>query len=148
MVRTAGRKILSLEFAEAALGETNRLRRAGELEADLRKLFGVLSLPGSASSALEIIAVRLGGERSDRRTFPGGIHADYQGQQPDHERQILCVASWRFPGFPSHFLLFHFSQHAAQPAPRLRDGASASSAVAGEDFNILRLAFSPGSVRA
>src|SRR5207247_54396 len=35
----------------------DRLRCASQLEADLRKLFGVLSLSGSASGPLEIIAV-------------------------------------------------------------------------------------------
>ena len=35
-----------------AIGETDRLRRARELEVDVRKLFGVLSLPGRASAAV------------------------------------------------------------------------------------------------
>ena len=60
MVRAVGRKIFALEFAEAALGESDQLRRAGQLEVDVRKLFGVLSLPGSASGA----------RRNYRRTTP------------------------------------------------------------------------------
>ena len=57
MVCPLDQKIFSLESADAALGETDRLRCASQLEADLRKLFGVLLLSGSASGPLEIIAV-------------------------------------------------------------------------------------------
>ena len=46
MVRAVGREVFALESAELALGKTDRIRRAGELETDLRELFGVLSLPG------------------------------------------------------------------------------------------------------
>jgi hypothetical protein len=49
MVCTVAGKFFKLEFADAALSESDQLRRAGELEADVRKLLGMLSLPGSAS---------------------------------------------------------------------------------------------------
>src|SRR4029453_8277572 len=126
-----GREVFKLEFADAALSESDQLRRAGELEADVRKLLGMLSLPGSASGALEIIAVRLGRERSDRRTVPGRIYSDQERQQPDHQRQILRLVGGRFRRgrLSSRFLLFHFPKYAAQLAPRLCDGAPASSSV-------------------
>src|SRR5207249_10951654 len=56
LVRTAGRKIFALEFVVPALSETNRVRCASQLEVDLSKLFGVLSLPGSTSGAFENLA--------------------------------------------------------------------------------------------
>ena len=47
---------------QAAFGETDRVRCARQLEADLRKLFGVLSLPGSASDAVESLRPTISAE--------------------------------------------------------------------------------------
>src|SRR2546423_1359559 len=57
-------------------GQARRLRRGGELEAGVRELFGVLSLPGSTSDVVEGVALRFGRERSRRRTVSRRVHAD------------------------------------------------------------------------
>ena len=49
MVRAVGGEVFALEHVDLAPGKTDRVRRAGQLEADVRELFGVLSLPGRAS---------------------------------------------------------------------------------------------------
>ena len=67
LVRAVEGKILPLEHAETCAGETDRVRREGQLEVDVRKLFGVLSLPGRASAVAESFALRFGGERSDAK---------------------------------------------------------------------------------
>src|SRR5260370_21771475 len=95
MVSNVGRKIPPLEFTKAALGETDRVRRGGKLEVDLRELFGVLSLPGCAPDALEGVSVRFGGERSVRRAVPWWVHVDQERRGSNDERQSLRVASGR-----------------------------------------------------
>src|SRR5258707_238911 len=85
MVCTIGRKIHALEFTKAALGETDRVRRAGKLEVDFRKLFGVLSLPRRAPNALEGVSVRFGGERSVRRAVPWWVHVDHERRGSNDE---------------------------------------------------------------
>ena len=138
MVCAVGRKIFSLEFGEAAVGETDRVRRAGQLEVDVRKLFGVLSLPGRASDVIESFALRFCGERSRRRAIPRRVHVDQQRQEPDHERGCMCVPSERRKGRgrgreTAGVLLFDFPEHAPEHAPGIRDGASAVAGVAGTD---------------
>ena len=76
MVRAVEREIFALEYADLAPGETDRVRRAGQLEVDVRELFGVLSLPRGASAARETFAVRFGGERSERRAVSRRVHED------------------------------------------------------------------------
>jgi Rieske 2Fe-2S family protein len=53
LVRAVEGKIFALEYVDLATGETDRVRRARELEVDVRKLFGVLSLPRCASAVAE-----------------------------------------------------------------------------------------------
>src|SRR5688500_20381051 len=67
-VRAAPRQVHSLESAPAPLRPANRVRRSRELEADLRELLGVLSLPRRSSRPPETDALRSGGERSLRVT--------------------------------------------------------------------------------
>ena len=59
MIWAAQRKVLVLEPGNAALGQTDRVQRAGQLEANLSKLFGMLSLLGCASGVIEDLTVRL-----------------------------------------------------------------------------------------
>src|SRR6266699_5369961 len=80
-VCAVGGKILPLESAEAALCQTGRVRCPGELEIDLRKLFGVLSLSGRASCAVETHPLRFSGERSVRRTFSRRVYAHHDRQK-------------------------------------------------------------------
>src|SRR5438067_10109436 len=94
-VCAAGGKVQSLEPSETAFGAANRIRCAGKLEIDLRELFGVLSLSISAPGALETDSLRFSRERSLRGSVPGGLHADYQRQQFDHQRQRLRAAGGR-----------------------------------------------------
>ena len=113
MVRAAGRKVFALEFAEAALSETDRLRRAGELEADLRKLFRVLSLPGSASGALEVIAVLTRPENDlTEGPFLGGFMRITKGKQPDHAAANLARCRWALSARMTSiaFFIIPFSQ--------------------------------------
>src|SRR5512133_193702 len=133
MVLAVEGKILTLEHVDLAAGETDRLRRARQLEVDVRKLFGVLSLPRCASTVAESFAVRFGRERSARRTLPGRIYEDQSGQEPDHERKRLCRVRWQDREPSAGFLLFDFPEHASQSASRIRDGASALADVAGAD---------------
>ena len=48
---------LALGPRSATLGETHRVRRQSQLEVDISKLLGVLSLPGRASGAVENFTV-------------------------------------------------------------------------------------------
>src|SRR5439155_24091293 len=147
MVRAVEGKIFSLEYVDLATGETDRVRRPRELEVDVRKLFGVLSLPRGASAAAESFTVRFGGERSARRTVPRRIHEDQSGQEPDHERKRVRGVRRQDRESSAGFLLFDLPEHAAQPASRIRDGASTLAAVAGAHTNLVRLVFSSGRVR-
>ncbi len=52
-------KVFALEPRNAALGETDRIRRPSQLEVNLPKLRGVLSLFGRASGVVENFTVRL-----------------------------------------------------------------------------------------
>ena len=57
MVRAVEREVFALEHVDLAPGKTDRVRRAGQLEADVRELFGVLSLSGRAPDAGESLAI-------------------------------------------------------------------------------------------
>ena len=61
-VSAIGRKIQPLESAAAAFGQAHGVRRAGQLEANLRELFGVLSLSAGASGTIQADALRFSGE--------------------------------------------------------------------------------------
>src|SRR5438445_12144383 len=89
MVRAAEREVFALEHVDLATRETDRVRRAGQLEVDVRELFGVLSLPRCASAITESFTVRFGGERSARRTVPWRVYENQSGQEPDYERKRL-----------------------------------------------------------
>src|SRR6266403_3555734 len=120
MVRAAGGEVRALEFAAAEIGEASRVRREGELEADVRELLGVLSLPGGASDVIEGFALRFGGERSDGRAVSRRVHEDQQGEEPDDEWRGVCDGN-RSAAFAklrcgrrgqrAGFLLFDFSKH-------------------------------------
>src|SRR4029077_354312 len=148
MVRAVKGKIFALEHVDLATGETDRLRRAGELEVDVRKLFGVLSLPGCASTVAESFAVRFGRERSARRTFPRRIYEDQSGQEPDHERKRLCSVRRRDREPSAGILLFDLSEHAALTTSGIRHGASALADVAGADPYRVRLVLSSRRVQS
>src|SRR5215469_9047805 len=66
MVRATRAKIFALEHVDFAPGETDRVRRACKLEIDVRKLFGVLSLPRRPSAVAKSFALRLSGKRFTR----------------------------------------------------------------------------------
>src|SRR5207249_1662949 len=93
LVRAVEGKIFTLEHVDLATGETDRVRRARELEVDVRKLFGVLSLPRGASTVAEGFTLRFGGERSARRAVPRRIYEDQSGQEPNHERKRVRVSN-------------------------------------------------------
>src|SRR5881398_1860508 len=148
MVRAVEGKIFSLEYVDLATGETDRVRRPRELEVDVRKLFGVLSLPRGASAAAESFTVRFGGERSARRTVPRRIHEDQSGQEPDHERKRLRGLRRQDRESSAGFLLFDFPEHASQSASRIRDGASALAPLTRTNTDCVRLAISSGRVQS
>src|SRR5438105_12885263 len=144
MVCSTRWKIFALEHVDLATGEADRLRRARELEADVRKLFGVLPLPRRASTAAESFTLRFGGERSAGRAVPRRIHEDQSGQEPDHERKRVCGVCRQDRESSAGFLLFDLPEHAAQSAPGIRDGASTVAAVARANVDRVRLVFSSG----
>src|SRR6476646_1391297 len=91
MVHTAEGEVCGMEFAQVAICQARRVRREGELEADVRELLGVLSLPGSASDVVEGFALRFGRERSRGRPVSGRVHEDQQGEKFDDEWGGVCV---------------------------------------------------------
>src|SRR5437764_9785645 len=139
MVRAVERKIFALEHVDPATGQTDRVRRARELEIDVRKLFGVLSLPGRASSVAKGLTVRFGRERFARGTVPRRVHEDQSWQKPDYERECLRGIRRRDRESSARVLLFDFSKHASQSAPRIRHGAPALAADSRTDFDRVRL---------
>src|SRR4051812_36619062 len=113
MVRSAKRKIFALEHVDPATGETHRVRRARELEVNVRKLFGVLPLPGRASAVAESFALRFGGERSARRSVSRRLHEDQSRKKSDHDRKGMRGIRRQNRRSPTGFLLHHLSEHAA-----------------------------------
>src|SRR5438477_855774 len=148
MVRAVDGKIFALELVDLATSEADRVRRARELEIDVRKLFGVLPLPWCASAVAESFTVRFGGERFARRTLPRRIYEDQSWQEPDHERKRLRSVRRQDRESSAGFLLFDFPEHASQSASRIRDGASALAPVTGANTDCVRLAISSGRVQS
>src|SRR5256885_5389358 len=122
MVCAVERKVCALEHVDLAPGKTDRIRRAGQLEVDVRELFGVLPLPRCASATTESFTVRFGGERSARRAVPRRIYEDQSWQEPDHERKRLRSVRRQDRESSAGFLLFDLSEHAALTASRIPDG--------------------------
>src|SRR3954471_16576265 len=87
MVRAVAGEVLAMGPAAVAIGKARRLRRESELEANVRELCGVLSLPGRASDVVESVALRFGRERPGRRTVPRWVHEDQCRKKPDDERR-------------------------------------------------------------
>ena len=83
-----------------------KLRSAKRIDYDVRANWKLIfenysecyHCPGVHPDALEIDALRFGGERSVRRALPRRFHADHKGPQPDHERQCLRAAGGRHQG--------------------------------------------------
>src|SRR4029453_19663906 len=105
------REIFALEYVDLATGKTDRVRRARELEVDVRKLFGILSLPQCASPVAESFTLRFGGERSARRSVPRRIHEDQSGQEPDHERKRVRGVRRQDRESSAGFLFFDFPEY-------------------------------------
>src|SRR5581483_5221769 len=118
-----------MEHVDLARGQTNRVRRARELETHVRELFRVLPLPRRASAIAKSFALRFGGERFDRRSVPRRLHEDERRQKPDDERQCVRLTRGQDRQSPSRFLLLDLPEHASLAPPRVRDGASTSAAI-------------------
>ena len=95
-----------------------------ELEAAVPELLGVLPLRAGAPGAGQAHAAHQRRERPDR----GPVHRRLHGDQPrrrehDHERPVVRRGGGRPArrGPQPGLLLRHLPQHAAEPAPRLRD---------------------------
>src|SRR5258708_2759393 len=121
MVRAVERQVFALEHVDLAPGKTDRVRCPGQLEVDVRKLFGVLSLPARASAIAESFALRFSGERSERGTVSRRVYEDQSGQKPDHERKRLCGLRRQDRESSAGFLLFDFPEHVAESASRIRN---------------------------
>src|SRR5438552_17830357 len=138
MVRAVEWEVFALEHVDLAPGETERVRRASQLEVNVRELFGVLPLPGCASAITESFTVRFGGERSARRAVPRRIYEDQSWQEPDHERKRLRSVRRQDREYSAGFILYDFPEHASQFASRIRDGASAQAPVTGANTDCVR----------
>src|SRR5256714_12671344 len=148
MVRATEREIFALEHVDLASRETDRVRRASQLEVDVRELFGVLPLSRCASAITESFTVRFGGERSAGRTLPRRIYEDQSWQEPDHERKRLRGVRRQDRESSAGFLLFDLSEHAALTASRIRDVTSALAPVTKPNTDCVRLAISSERVQS
>ena len=147
MVRAVEWKIFALEHVDPATSETDRARRARELEVDVRKLFGVLSLPWRASAVAERFRPTI-----RPRTICAKVHfsADSCKINPGKSLTMSGNACAAFVGkiedLQQVFLLLDLPEHAAEPASGIRHGASALAPVTAADGHCVRLAFSSGRV--
>ena len=122
----------------------HRLRRARELEADRPELQRVPALPEPAPGAQQAVALPERRERAAAADLHGRAHGSAARRRDACRWTARCPRAF-LPGLSAEerrarLLLRDLSEHAAQPAPRLHDGAHAVAARAGPDDQHLRVA--------